>query len=134
MLRNRAYPSRAPEYASLTILKLKIPRVPGDASRYPTDGWQTLLWENAVWLRIDDVLYWDNAQKEATMSDTATQLLATFETLPATEQHEIVTQLLRRTSAMPDTPLSDEDLTSVADDLFQMLDAEEDNGNVSNAR
>lgn len=68
------------------------------------------------------------------MSEIASQLLATFETLPATEQHEIVTQLLRRTSAFPSTPLSDEDLTSVADDLFQMLDAEEDSDDNSNSR
>jgi hypothetical protein len=68
------------------------------------------------------------------MSDTASQLLATFETLPATEQHEIVTQLLRRTLALPDTPLSDDDLTSVADDLFQMLDAEESHGDDANSR
>lgn len=68
------------------------------------------------------------------MSDTASQLLATFETLPATEQHKFVTQLLRRTSVLPDTALSGEDLTSVADDLFQMLDAEEENGNDTNTR
>ncbi|MDZ4847974.1 MAG: hypothetical protein SGI77_01645 [Pirellulaceae bacterium] len=68
------------------------------------------------------------------MSDTVFQLLATFETLPATEQHEIVTQLLRRTSVLSDTPLSDEDLTSVADDLFQMLDAKEINGDDANTR
>ena len=68
------------------------------------------------------------------MSDTASQLLATFETLPAIEQHEILTQLLRRTSVLPDTVLSDNDLTSVADDLFQMLDAEEENGDDTNTR
>ena len=68
------------------------------------------------------------------MSDAASQLLATFETLPAVEQHEIVTQLLRRTSALPDIPLSEDDLTSVADDLFQMLDAEESNGDDANTR
>lgn len=68
------------------------------------------------------------------MSDTASQLLATFETLPASEQHEIITQLLRRTSALSDTSLSDDDLTTVADGLFQMLDAEENNDGEANAR
>jgi len=68
------------------------------------------------------------------MSDASAQLLAAFDTLPATEQYELVTQLLRRTSALPDTPLSDDDLTSIGDDLFQMLDAEESNGNDANSR
>jgi len=68
------------------------------------------------------------------MSDTASQLLATFETLPATEQHEFVTQLLRRTSVFPDTALFDGDLTSVADDLFQLLDEEEEHGDDTNTR
>ena len=68
------------------------------------------------------------------MSEIAMQLIATFESLPATEQHEIVTQLIRRTSILPGTPLSDDDITAVADDLFQMLDAEESNGNHANSR
>lgn len=68
------------------------------------------------------------------MSEIASQLLATFETLPATEQHEIVTQLLRRTSAFPDTPLCDDGLTAIADELFQMLDSEEDNRDNAKSR
>lgn len=68
------------------------------------------------------------------MSEIASQILATFETLPATEQHEIVTQLLRRTSAFPSTPLSDDELTAVADELFQMLDAEENHGDNAQSR
>ncbi len=67
------------------------------------------------------------------MSEIASQILATFDTLPAAEQHEIVTQLLRRTDAMRTLPLSDDDLTSVADDLFQMLDAEEGDADNSDA-
>ena len=58
------------------------------------------------------------------MSEIALQLIATFESLPASEQHQVVTQLLRRITILPDTPLSDDDMTAVADDLFQMLDAE----------
>ncbi len=38
------------------------------------------------------------------MSDTVFQLLATIEALPVTEQHEIVTQLLRRTSILSAPP------------------------------
>ncbi len=59
------------------------------------------------------------------MTEIASQLLATFETLPADEQHELVTQLLRRTGDLPDTLLSDDGLTAIADQLFQSLDAEE---------
>ena len=68
------------------------------------------------------------------MSDIALQLIATFESLPASEQHEVVTQLLRRMSILPNTPLSNDDLTAVADDLFQSLDAEEANGDIANSR
>jgi hypothetical protein len=68
------------------------------------------------------------------MTEIATQLLATFETLPAAQQHEIVTQLLRRTGGLPESTLTDDDLTAVADDLFLMLDAEEADGNNAPSR
>ena len=59
------------------------------------------------------------------MTEIASQLLAAFEALPATEQQDVLTQILRRTGDLPDSHLSDDDLTSVADDLFQILDEEE---------
>ena len=62
------------------------------------------------------------------MSDTATQLLATFESLPEKEQHELLIAMLRRSGELPETMLSDDQLVVIADDLFQSLDAEESNG------
>ena len=63
------------------------------------------------------------------MSDTASQLLATFASLPANEQHELLIAMLRRSGELPDTILTDDQLVGIADELFQTLDAEESNGN-----
>ena len=63
------------------------------------------------------------------MSDAATQLLATFESLPEKEQHELLIAMLRRIGELPDTLISDDQLVGIADQLFQTLDAEESNGN-----
>lgn len=68
------------------------------------------------------------------MTDAALELLATFEKLPRDEQHAVVAELLRRTGEPAESPLADNDLLSVADQLFQTLDAEEDNDPVANAR
>lgn len=62
------------------------------------------------------------------MSETALQLLATFESLPASEQHELLIAMLRRSGTLPDAIVSDADLTAIADELFQALDAEESDG------
>ena len=59
------------------------------------------------------------------MSETAAQLLATFDSLPPQEQHELLTEMLRRSSELPDALLTDDHLVGLADDLFQTLDAEE---------
>ncbi len=63
------------------------------------------------------------------MSDTATQLLATFESLPEREQHELLITMLRRSGELPETIVSDDQLVGIADELFQTLDAEESHGN-----
>jgi len=68
------------------------------------------------------------------MSENATQLLAKFEALPASEQHELLIAMLRCSGELPDALLSDNELTGLADDLFQTLDAEESNGADANAR
>jgi hypothetical protein len=68
------------------------------------------------------------------MTDVATKLLATFETLPADEQHELLMQMLRRAGSLPTSTLTDDELTAVAADLFQLLDAEEADGDGSRAR
>ncbi|NIS83280.1 MAG: hypothetical protein GTO14_24480 [Anaerolineales bacterium] len=67
------------------------------------------------------------------MSETAIQLLATFDSLPAKEQHELLIAMLRRSGELPDTILSDDQLVGIADQLFQTLDAEESNGNGADA-
>ena len=59
------------------------------------------------------------------MSESATKVLAGFESLRPHEQHEVVTLILRRTGDLPDRPFDDDGLTAVADLLFQSLDAEE---------
>ena len=63
------------------------------------------------------------------MSDTATQLLATFESLPSSERHELLIAMLRRSGELPDTIVSDDQLVGLADEIFQTLDAEESHGN-----
>ena len=59
------------------------------------------------------------------MTDTAIQLLATFESLPPQEKHELLTAMLRRCDELPDSLLTDVDYSSLADNLFQSLDADE---------
>lgn len=61
------------------------------------------------------------------MTETAAQLLATFELLEPEEKHELLIEMLRRSGELPDTFLSDDDFIRFADGLFQTLDAEESN-------
>lgn len=63
------------------------------------------------------------------MSETATQLLATFQLLPEKEQHELLIAMLRRSGELPDTLVTEDQLVGLADQLFLALDAEESNGN-----
>jgi hypothetical protein len=59
------------------------------------------------------------------MTETAAPVLATFDSRPPHEQHEPLTELLRRCGKPPETFLGDADLAELADDLFLALDAEE---------
>lgn len=68
------------------------------------------------------------------MSETASRLLAAFESLPLQEQHELLTEMLRRGGELPETILSDNQLVVLADDLFQTLDAEESRGHESGSK
>lgn len=68
------------------------------------------------------------------MSDAASQLLATFESLPATEQHELLIAMLRRSGELPDAIVTDDPLVGIADELFQALDAEESDGDDADSR
>jgi len=68
------------------------------------------------------------------MSETAAHLLATFDSLPPQEQHELLTEMLRRSGELPETLLTDDHLVGLADDLFQALDAEESDDRNSGAQ
>jgi len=67
------------------------------------------------------------------MSETAIRLLATFESMPAKEQHELLMAMLRHSGELPDTLVSDDQLVGIADELFQTLDAEESHGDDADA-
>ncbi|WP_164101871.1 hypothetical protein [Candidatus Laterigemmans baculatus] len=68
------------------------------------------------------------------MSKTAEQLLATFESLPPNEQHELLVAMLRRSGELQSAALNDDALTGVADELFQTLDASESRDNDTGSR
>ncbi len=59
------------------------------------------------------------------MSESASQLLASFEALPAAEQHELLVTMLQRSNALSAADLSDQHLIQFANGLFQTLDADE---------
>ncbi len=68
------------------------------------------------------------------MSETAAQLMTAFESLPIQQQHELLTEMLRRSGELPSTLLTDDHLVGLADELFQALDAEESNGGKADAK
>lgn len=68
------------------------------------------------------------------MSETVAQLLATFDTLSTQEQHELVTEMLRRSGEPPETFVTDDHLVGLADDVFQALDAKESDDRKSGAK
>jgi hypothetical protein len=57
------------------------------------------------------------------MTKTMKQVLDSYEALPADEKQEVAVAILRRLPAAGD--LSADDLTALADELFQTLDADE---------
>jgi hypothetical protein len=62
------------------------------------------------------------------MTNVAQKLIESFESLPETEQHEVLAQLLRRLIDSSYASLSDEDLTQAADLIFQEFDRTEAQG------
>jgi len=62
------------------------------------------------------------------MGDAARNLLKSFETLPETEQREVLEQLLRRAAELPYFFPSDDELVRAADQVFQALDRREAKG------
>jgi hypothetical protein len=65
------------------------------------------------------------------MSGKAAQLLQEFEALPEEEKQVVMFEFLRRAEPFDSGPLDDRETARAADDLFRMLDAEE---NESSAR
>jgi hypothetical protein len=57
---------------------------------------------------------------------TTTQLLEAFEALPEKEKRCFTVEFLRRAVPFDSGPLDDEETVRAADDLFALLDAEED--------
>ena len=61
------------------------------------------------------------------MTTTAENLISIFDTLPEPEKREVATVILHRTLGFDLPPLSDDDLTLNAEELFLALDREEEN-------
>lgn len=60
------------------------------------------------------------------MSETAQQLLASFDLLPESARQEVALEILRRTKDYDLEPLSDEELVINAEAVFLELDRRED--------
>lgn len=56
------------------------------------------------------------------MTTAARDILKAFDALPPAEQHEVATEILRR--SMPEEELSETALDELADELFRRYDAE----------
>jgi hypothetical protein len=68
------------------------------------------------------------------MSEIATQLLNTFSSLSASEQHEVLLALLRSSGELPASTLNDDHLVSIADEVFLSLEVEELHGDEDSKR
>jgi hypothetical protein len=59
------------------------------------------------------------------MTTEVRNLLRSFDSLPDSEKRELAAEILRRSVRFDLLPLSDEDLTKAADDIFLAIDREE---------
>jgi hypothetical protein len=62
------------------------------------------------------------------MTNTAQQLIDSFEALPEEEKYEVLSQLLRRWLGKPYASSSDEEFIGAADLIFQQYDRREAQG------
>ena len=60
------------------------------------------------------------------MNITVEKIIKTFDKLPLAEQKEVATEILRRTVMIQLPPMSDEELTLNAEEIFLELDRRED--------
>ncbi len=59
------------------------------------------------------------------MTETARQLLDSFETLPEADKHQVAVEILRRFAGAVEGDLPESALVEAADELFRALEAEE---------
>jgi hypothetical protein len=59
------------------------------------------------------------------MTIAVQNILSNFDALPEADKRELASEILRRTVSWESEPLSDEQLTSMADELFLSLDRSE---------
>ena len=59
------------------------------------------------------------------MTPNVQTFLHTFDALPDADKRSLASAILRRSASLEQQPLSDEQLTEVADELFQQLDRQE---------
>jgi TorA maturation chaperone TorD len=59
------------------------------------------------------------------MTQAVQELLDSFDRLPESERLEALSELLKRTQAFEYPPLDDETLAQIADETWQMYDADE---------
>ncbi len=59
------------------------------------------------------------------MAGGVDEVLESFESLPNEAKREVASEILRRVAKFDNPPLTDEELTAIADDLFAELDRRE---------
>ena len=59
------------------------------------------------------------------MSESAQELLNSFDRLPESERREVFYQIMKRAQEFEYPPLDDETLAQIADETFLMYDADE---------
>ena len=59
------------------------------------------------------------------MTQSVQEVLNSFDRLPESEQQEAFSEILKRIQTSKYRELTDEDLSRIADETFQMYDAEE---------
>lgn len=62
------------------------------------------------------------------MSTAGEEILKSFDLLPEREKHEVAKQILQRSLKWRSAPLTDEELTLSAEELFLELDRRESDG------
>ena len=62
------------------------------------------------------------------MSTDVQNILHTFDALPDADKRSLASAILRRSATLDQQPLTDEQLTEAADELFQELDRQEGAG------